>query len=177
MRTKKFFGLVALTALVPLAALIFKSKISQATAIPAPTANAGINAGSQSASSAPLTITADDLIKAGFSGVKRETAQANGRFSGSVPYFEVSDKVTDPTSEAPNIVMVDDSLAGAGAINYTYGSDSHAFSIAGGQGKEGAMFDGRVTVSFVKNGHYDVIMGPNRQKIEALANLMAQKVQ
>jgi len=132
------------------------------------------NTGSQGVFSSPVTV--GDLIKAGFTAVKQEVPLPNGRFNGPPLYFSVSDKASDPTSEAPNIVMVDDSLTVAGAISYTYGSNSQAFAIIGGQGKEGTMFDGRIAINFVKNGHYVVVFGPNKQKIEALANLVAQKI-
>jgi hypothetical protein len=152
---------ITMLVLVIITITLFKSKISQAT---------------PDTASSPVIVS--DLAKAGFTGVKQEVPLAGGRFSGPALYFAVSDKVmTDSTSEAPNIVMVSDLQADAGALAYTYGSNSHAFDIAGGQGKEGIMFDARITINFVKNGHYVVIIGPNKQKIEALASLASQKIQ
>ncbi len=126
------------------------------------------------------SVTADDLVKVGFTNVRQETPTAGGRFVGPNEYFEVSDKVASPDSEAPNIVMVSDFSSSqnlAGSTLFTYGSDSHDFAIPGGRGKEGAMFDGRTAINFVKNNHYIVIVGPNREKIEALALAVANKIQ
>jgi len=132
-------------------------------------------------SQAAASVTPADLQIAGFTQVKQLTPIAGGRFSGPNLYWQVSDKVTAPTSEAPDVVMAEDFLApytlSSGATLYVYGSDSHAFGVTGGNGQEATMGDGRIAINFIKNNHYDVIMGPNQAKIEALASIMAGKIQ
>ena len=121
-----------------------------------------------------------DLQTAGFTQVKLIAPTSAGRFTGPELYFQVSDKVTAPTSEAPNVVMVNDfapsyQLGNDIGTFFNYGSDNHNFSIAGGSGEEATLFDGRLALSFVKNNHYDVIIGPNKARVEALAQIMAAK--
>jgi len=119
-----------------------------------------------------------DLQTAGFTQVKQIAPTSAGRFTGPELYFQVSDKVTVPTSEAPNVVMVYDFVAsyqlGNGAL-FNYGPDDHDYNISGGSGKEATLFDGKVAINFVKNNHYDVIIGPNKAHVEALAQIMAAK--
>jgi len=130
------------------------------------------------AAAASSFVTEADLQKAGFTQVKLIAPTSAGRFTGPELYFQVSDKVTAPTSETPNVVMVYDFAPsyqlGNGAL-FNYGSDSHDFSISGGSGQEATLFDGKVAISFVKNNHYDVIIGPNKAHVEALAQEMAAK--
>jgi hypothetical protein len=125
------------------------------------------------------SVTVADLQKAGFAQVKQLTPLTSGRFSGPNLYFSVSDKVTAVSSEAPNIVMAEDYILpyqlSSGAL-FNYGLDNHDFSIAGGSGKEATMADGRVAINFIKNSHYDVLIGPNKMKVESLISTMADKI-
>jgi phage baseplate assembly protein gpV len=59
---------------------------------------------------------------------------------------------------------------------FNYGSDSHDFSVAGSTGQEATMYDGRIAINFIKNSHYDIVIGPNQTKVEALASLMAAEI-
>jgi len=123
----------------------------------------------------------NSLIQVGFSNVKQETETPSGRFKTPPYYFEVSDRVDATSSEASNIVMVyiynSPDVFTTDTSFYTYGSDSHSFTIIGGVGKEGTMFDNRIVVNFTKGSTYVVVIGPNKQKIEGLAILVAQEIQ
>jgi len=138
------------------------------------------NQGRSYAAGSSSGVTISDLTQAGFTQIKQISPNAAGKFNGPNLYFGVSDKVTSPTSEAPSLVMVDNlSLPykpSTGAL-FNYGADSHPFSISGGTGQEATMADGRVAINFVKNNNYVVVIGPNQQKIEALAQIMAGKIQ
>ena len=126
-----------------------------------------------------ISLTANDLVRAGFSQVKVMAPAASGRFGGPNQYFSVSDKVSSPTSEAPNIVMISDSslpYPPASSALFQYGTDSQVFSIIGGQGQEATLADGRVAINFIKSSNYVVIIGPNRSKIETLAVDLAGKI-
>jgi len=172
-RLSKFTSLILLILPILIIGfyLIFRTNISHAI---------DNNAIQKTPDASQLQITASDLQNAGFTGVKQESPQAGGRFRGPADYFEVSDRVNDPQSEAPNIVMVDsayhNNFSLANGDLYVYGTSSHPFDIVGGRGQEGTMFDGRIAINFIKGNNYTVIMGPNRQKIEALAQLVVQKV-
>ena len=132
------------------------------------------------AAATAVFVSAADLQAAGFIQAKPLTPTASGRFSGPNLYFEVSDKVTAPSSEAPNIVMAEVFVVPyqlvTGAL-FNYRADSRDFQVLGGSGKEATMADGRVAINFIKNYHYDVIIGPSKTKIEALASLLAGKIQ
>jgi hypothetical protein len=135
---------------------------------------------SNSRAAANISLTVNDLIRAGFSQVKVMSPATSGRFSGLNQYFSVSDKVSSPASEAPNIVMVSDlslPYPPSSTALFKYGADSQAFSIIGGQGQEATLTDGRVAINFIKSSNYVVIIGPNRSKIETLAVDLAGKIQ
>lgn len=160
---KSFFIILGLSVFLLIFGLFFRLSLSRA------------------ASAASASLMEADLQKAGFTQVKQiAPTTATGRFAGPQLYFQVSDKVTAPNSEAPNVVMVSDFVStyqlGKGAL-FNYGADSHDFSVLGGSGQEATMFDGRVAINFIKNNHYDVIIGPNKSKIEALATLLAGEIQ
>ena len=124
-------------------------------------------------------INSADVQRSGFTQVKQEMPTAAGHFNGPNLYFSVSDKV-GADSEAPNIVMVSNqSLAYNPPLGslVVYGSDVHSFIIPGGVGQEATMTDGRVAINFIKGHNYVVIIGPNPQKIENLAALVAGKIQ
>ena len=60
---------------------------------------------------------------------------------------------------------------------FSYGTDTRAFAISGGVGQEADFADGeRVALNFSKGIYYVVIIGPNSQKIEALARIVAAKI-
>lgn len=124
-------------------------------------------------------VMAADLQKAGYTQVKPLAPTAAGRFKGPNLYFEVSDKVSAPTSEAPNVVMTEDFILPyqpTESALFNYGADSQAFSVFGGSGKEATMPDGRVAINLIKGYHYVVVIGPNKVKVEALATSMAGKL-
>lgn len=125
-------------------------------------------------------VSAADLQKAGYTQVKQIAPTAAGRFAGPNLYFSVSDKVSDPNSEAPNVAMAEDFTASydlSGVTLYNYGADSQTLSVSGGTGQVATLADGRVAINFIKNNHYDVVIAPNRVKAEALASIMAAKIQ
>ena len=134
---------------------------------------------SHAAGNANVAVSIADLKEAGFTKSKL-LPPANGRFAGPNLYFSVSDKVLDASSEAPNVVMVEDLVAAypfsAGAL-FSYGVDSHDFAVAGGSAKEASMADGRSAINVVKGNHYLVLIGPNQAKIEKLALRLAAKIQ
>ena len=134
---------------------------------------------SAKAADVSISMTAADLQTAGFTQVKQIIAANGARFGGPDIYFSVSDKVTSSASEAPNVVMLKDLVLPyqltSGAL-FNYGSDSHDFSVAGSTVQEATMYDGRIAINFIKNNHYDIVIGPNKTKVEALASLMAAKI-
>ena len=127
-----------------------------------------------------VPVTVSDLTQAGYASVTPIAPAANGRFAGPTLYFSVSDKVSSPSSEAPNVVMVSDLplpyLPSTGAL-FKYSADSHDFSVSGAPGKEATLADGRIAVNFLKSYNYVVVIGPNQQKVEALAIEIAGKIQ
>jgi hypothetical protein len=159
MLTKKNLIVAGAILLVSVGALTISSSFSQAAGA--------------------YVVSAADLQKVGFKGVTQNKPNASGRFQGPNLYFEVSDKVA-ATSEAPNLVMVSDTAYPYNLPTsslFKYGADSHNFTVAGGLGQEATLSDGRLAINFIQGKHYAVIIGPNKQKIEALTNLLAQKIQ
>ncbi len=125
----------------------------------------------------PIIITAADLTSAGFTNAQ-VADPANNRFITPPYYFTVAEKA-DLTSEAPNIVMVSilSTVSSPSQLPYTYGTNNSDFTINGGIGKEGTMSDDRVAINFFKGNNYVVIIGPDKQKIEQLATIVANKIQ
>jgi hypothetical protein len=121
-------------------------------------------------------VTPADLAIAGYTN-PRNIVPASGRYVGAY-YFNVDEKATSSTSEAPNLVLVSDEQVNyvRTALSFTYGTDDHDFAIDGGIGREGTMADGRTVIYFDKGKSYIVIVAPNKQDTEKLALLIASKI-
>lgn len=143
-----------------------------------------LNLAGSPAAASTAAATVADLTTAGYTQVKALAPQGGGRYSGPNLYFTVGDKVSSPSSEAPDVVAVSDLslpyVPGNGAL-FQYGNDSHDFNISGGLAKEATMADGRTAINFLKaahaGSHYVVLIGPNQNKLEKLAADLAAKIQ
>lgn len=127
-----------------------------------------------------LHATVADLTSAGFTGIKTDPPDKQ-TFLGPTDYFTVADSVSAKTANLPHIVMVDSSSYPyvdqlPDAALYKYSVNDQSFAITGGTGDEATLSDGRTAVSFIKGNNYTLVIGPDKQKTEALALVMAGKV-
>jgi len=117
-------------------------------------------------------VTDIQLQQVGFVEAKAEPANGN-RFQGPAVYWRVQVNPAKTTEPGDILMVLKTTYIDPGTSGlYAYGSDSHAFTVTGGQGQESTINDGRTAVSIVKNGTYVVIVGPGKQAVEALADLM-----
>jgi hypothetical protein len=91
-------------------------------------------------------------------------------------YFSVGENGKDSIS---NLLMIDiyyqDSPYSSALFNY--GKNGHPVSIQGAIAQEALLAnDERVALNFSKGNYYIVIIGPNKQKVESLAKIIANKI-
>jgi hypothetical protein len=103
-----------------------------------------------------------DLTKAGFNNVK-SLAERNGQYVGPAQYFQVNGR---------DLVLVS-FLASAPKTLFVYGHNSQAY---GTLGHIATLADGRSALNLVSSGHYAVIIGPDQQKVIALADILVEKL-
>ena len=127
-----------------------------------------------SADSPTLKISTSDLIKAGYANVTYQPPQED--MYQPATYFWV-DGAPDKTN-LTNLLMVSQWTDGTPYTQelFNYGG-SQSVTIQGGRGQEGQLNgDNRIALNFAKGNYYIVIIGPTAQKVEALANIIADKI-
>ncbi|MBU6415383.1 hypothetical protein KGQ34_04065 [Patescibacteria group bacterium] len=127
-----------------------------------------------------LSITANDLASAGYARGTQQRPQTAMYLPPNV-YFWVHE---DPNDNSNNLLMVSQYHQDAPFDSplFDYGAHgnvtSHSVDIPGGRGQEAPLLnDGRIALNFAKGNYYIVIIGPNSQKVERLAVLIAEKIQ
>ncbi len=123
---------------------------------------------------APTLVTETDLAAAGFASPKPQPPTADGMYQPAA-YFWVGNSA-NPTA-VNNLVMVS-AVSVASDFNtlYKYGSSQTPFTITNGVGQEATLSDTRTAINFIKNGTYVVIIGPTAKEVEALATIVADKL-
>lgn len=123
-----------------------------------------------------LSITKDDLSRAGYAGVVKQEPR-DGNYPAPNAYFSVTEDTQD-NGHSNNLVMVSlyrSDSAYTEAL-FRYGDAVHPVVVAGARAQEG-QFYGRTALNFAKGNYYAVIIGPNTQKVEKLAEIVADKIQ
>ena len=59
---------------------------------------------------------------------------------------------------------------------FNYGSSTQAVTVNGISGQEAQLDNGRVALNFAKGNYYIVVIGPDNQKVEKLAGIVAGKI-
>jgi len=59
---------------------------------------------------------------------------------------------------------------------FGYGSSSVSVNVSGAKAQAAELDNGRVALNFAKGNYYIVIIGPDAQKVENLANEIAGKI-
>lgn len=120
-------------------------------------------------------VTVNDLIQAKFVSPKAQPPTETGLYPGSAYYFWVGNG--KQPSPAKNLVMVSKVSVPKTANNlFAYGASQKDFAIDGGIGKEANLGGARTVVNFLKLGMYVVVMGPSEKETEALAGIIASKI-
>ncbi len=119
-------------------------------------------------------VTVKDIVAAGFSGVEQQQPDS-GRFMPPNLYFKVKQNL--PNSLNGNLVMIL-IVNNSNSSNTlpSYGANIKPFDIKGGTGQEGTMPDGRITINFIKNSFYAVVIGPGQSEVEKLAQIISSKL-
>ena len=121
------------------------------------------------------TITIDDLTQAGYSGITQQEFQGT-KYRPPNLYFWVNN---GNENDLGNLVMV---FVYDNGFHYTdglfnYGTAIHQISIIGSRAQEGKLAgDTRTAVNFAKGNFYVVVFGPDSQKVETLAAIIANKI-
>lgn len=147
--------------------LIFWNKSGRGTSIPTNTPVVGSEVNS-------ILVTASDLTKAGYTVIRQEKP-ANGQFDPPNVYFRVKES-TDGNPQG-DLVMIFAASVIAGSNDLpVYGSHAATISIPGAiSAREGAIEDGRTAFNMNTARNYIVIIGPDAQKVEALAAILARR--
>ncbi len=126
----------------------------------------------------PLTVTSDDLARAGYTGISQQQPQ-DGNYQLPNLYFWVQEGSQGSAKQfTANLLMVSQYTDGSTYNDplFIYGTTTPVV-INGGRGQEAQLRnDTRVALNFAKGAYYIVIIGPDAQKVEALAALVAAKI-
>jgi len=132
----------------------------------------------------PVSITAEDVASAGFVSPQVQPPTVDGNYQPA-SYFWVNGQNAVTAlggSSVQNLVMVSVVPTSPGyktLFDYSasYTSSSTPFAIDGGIGQEFAgLSQGRTVINFIKNDDYVVIIGHDTSKVEALASIVASKI-
>ncbi|GEM_PF-5789001 len=117
-----------------------------------------------------------DLAAAGFAFPSPQLPTDDGNYPASVSYFWVG---TDAQrSPAKNLVMISKVNVLPNVQNlFSYGTTRKDFPIEGGVGKEAELGGNRTAINFLKHGTYVVVIGPSVSETEALASIIASKIE
>jgi len=161
------------------------AKISYQAAAPIPVSTSLENQSGQTSQAAtPIDITADDVLRAGFVSPKVEPPTADGNYQPAT-YFWVNlqkgvtalDKQSARNLLAISVVSVPKGYQTLFNYGAFYNSTSTPFAIDGGIGSESlGLAQGRTTINFIKSDRYVVIIGPGAKEVEALARIVAGRI-
>lgn len=122
------------------------------------------------------SVTMDDLRQAGYGNISVQEAQQDGKYRLPNLYFWVNGQSTTDLHNLFAISIYDNGSPYTSKL-FDYGINIHPISIRGGQGQEGQLInDTRVALNFAKGNFYIVLIGPDSQKVESLANIIAGKI-
>jgi hypothetical protein len=124
---------------------------------------------------AAIAITGSDLLAAGYTDVSAQPPKGVDYQPAS--YFWV-DGAPD-TANLTNLLMVSEYQSDSTYTDplFNYGISRQPFTIPGGTGEEAVLSgDPRTALNFSKGDFYFVIIGPDSKKVEALALIIAGKI-
>lgn len=147
---------------------------SESEAVAQNIAASGSSSNSVTSASSSIAITIDDVRAAGFKTVRQETP-TDTQYLPPTLYFRVGDVHVNQVSDLLMVSQV--TIANPDEPLFSYGSSTVPFVITGGRGQEAQMPDGHTVINFIKNHEYVVVMGPVAKNIEALAVMIAKKIQ
>lgn len=123
----------------------------------------------------PLSVSTNDLTKAGFESPRTQTQTTDGSYPKTNFYFWVgANAKQNPTN---NLVMVSTVSVAEPITNlFKYSATPQDFPIEGGIGKEATLIGTRTAINFYKKGTYVVVIGPTTRETRSLAFAIADMI-
>lgn len=126
-----------------------------------------------------LSVVSGDILNAGYTGVTEQQSDGTNYQSPNL-YFWVNGASRTNTMPDGNfdLLMVSQYTDGTPytADLFSYGTSTRSVGVSGARAQEAKLADGRVALNFAKGNYYIVIIGPDSQKVESLANIVAKKI-
>lgn len=126
-----------------------------------------------------LSVTSNDVANAGYTGVSQQQPDGTNYQSPNL-YFWVNGASRTNTMPDGNfdLLMVSQYTDGTPytADLFSYGTSTQSVGVNGARAQEAKLSDGRVALNFAKGNYYIVIIGPDAQNVESLANIVAKKI-
>ena len=121
-------------------------------------------------------VNLEDLLKMDFATPKVQPPTEDGNYPAKASYFWVG--ASGKPSPVNNLVMISAMTLPAGVHTlFNYGSSQKDFTVDGGMGKEATLIGTRTAINFIKHGTYVVVIGPSAAEVEALAVIVASKIE
>ncbi len=127
-----------------------------------------------------LTVTMDDIKNAGYMGITEQQPEGTDyQFPNSYFWVNNASESNKMSGDTLNLLMIAQYTDGTPytADLFSYGTSTHLVNVTGAQAAQEAQLDNnRVALNFAKGDYYIVIIGPDAQDVESLANIVANKI-